>query len=159
MNADSTALVIVYSYHHNSTQKVAEVIAHTLGAAIKHPNEVSPETIPQYHLLGLGAGIDSGKHYAPLLAFAQSLPVVQNTAAFIFSTCGVYGKAKMGRDHQALRNILQRKGFTILDEFSCLGFNTNSFLKFLGGINQGKPDAADLQRAVDFARNLTVPIS
>jgi len=37
---------------------------------------------------------------------------------------------------------------------TCAGFNTNSFLKLLGGVNKGKPDAGDLNRAEEFARNL-----
>jgi hypothetical protein len=42
----------------------------------------------------------------------------------------------------------------IIGEFSCAGFNTNSFLKFLGGLNKGRPDAEDLRYAEEFARNL-----
>jgi hypothetical protein len=36
----------------------------------------------------------------------------------------------------------------------CPGFNTNSFLKFFGGINKGRPNANDLKRAEEFAMNL-----
>jgi len=36
----------------------------------------------------------------------------------------------------------------------CPGFNTNSFLKFFGGINKGRPNASDLKRAEEFAKKL-----
>jgi flavodoxin len=49
---------------------------------------------------------------------------------------------------------LELKGYVIVDEFNCGGFNTNSFLKYFGGINKGKPDAEDLKRAEEFAQNL-----
>lgn len=46
------------------------------------------------------------------------------------------------------------KGYTIVDEFMCPGFNTNSFLKLFGGINKGRPNAEDLKHAETFAKNL-----
>jgi flavodoxin len=42
----------------------------------------------------------------------------------------------------------------IIDEFSCAGFNTNSFLKLFGGLNKGRPNAEDLKHAEVFAENL-----
>jgi flavodoxin len=42
----------------------------------------------------------------------------------------------------------------IVDEFNCAGFNTNSFLKFFGGKNKGRPNTEDLKNAEEFAQNL-----
>ena len=42
----------------------------------------------------------------------------------------------------------------IVDEFSCLGFNTNSFLKHLGGLNKGRPNEEDFENAKQFALRL-----
>jgi hypothetical protein len=42
----------------------------------------------------------------------------------------------------------------IIDEFSCVGFNTNSFLKYIGGLNKGRPNAEDLKHAEEFTQNL-----
>ena len=53
-----------------------------------------------------------------------------------------------------LREKLQSKGYLIVDEFTCLGFNTNSFMKYLGGMNKGRPNAQDLKQAEEFAQNL-----
>ena len=154
MEIKVSALVIVYSYHHNNTEKVADVIANTLGADVKHPDEITVEDIDSNNLIGFGAGIDSGKHYAPLIEMAKALHYVKNKKAFIFSTSGIYGKKKMIKDHSALRDILISKGYSIIDEFSCAGFNTNSILKTFGGMNKGKPDVDDLKRAEDFASQL-----
>jgi hypothetical protein len=41
-----------------------------------------------------------------------------------------------------------------VDEFACKGFNTNSFLKYIGGMNKGHPDAEDLAEAGRFAISL-----
>ncbi|MEJ2271619.1 MAG: flavodoxin, partial [Candidatus Bathyarchaeota archaeon] len=64
------SLLVVYSYHHMNTEKVAKVFAQILGAQIKTPQQINPKEIQKYDLLGFGAGIDSGKHYQPLLDFA-----------------------------------------------------------------------------------------
>jgi hypothetical protein len=42
----------------------------------------------------------------------------------------------------------------IVDEFMCPGWNTNTFLKAFGGINKGRPNAEDLEKAREFARKL-----
>ncbi len=154
METKVSALVIVYSYHHNNTEKIADVIANTLGADVKHPDEITGEDTGSYNLIGFGAGIDSGKHYAPLIGIVKALPDVKDKKAFIFSTSGIYGKKKMLKDHSALRDILIAKGYVIIDEFSCAGFNTNSILKTFGGMNKGKPNADDFKRAEDFALKL-----
>ena len=40
---------------------------------------------------------------------------------------------------------LESKGYKVVDEFQCKGFNTNSFLKLFGGMNKGRPNASDLK--------------
>lgn len=147
-------LLIVYSYHHNNTRKIAEAMAKVLDAEIKNPQQTNPEEPQKYDLVGFGAGIDSGKHYKVLLDYAEKLPQVDNKAAFIFSTAGVTGEKKLSKDHLTLREKLEAKGYRIVDEFQCRGFNTNVFLKYFGGMNKGRPNEEDLQHAEEFAQNL-----
>jgi flavodoxin len=148
------SLIVVFSYHHKNTQKVAEVMAKMLDAQVKSPQQTNPEELNQYDLIGFGAGIDSGKHYRELLDFADALPQVSNKKAFIFSTSGITGEKKLAKDHLALREKLQSKGYLIVDEFQCKGFNTNSFLKYFGGINKGRPNSEDLKDSEAFAEKL-----
>jgi flavodoxin len=155
-------LLVLFSYHHKNTEKIAEVFANVLDAPIKTPQEIKPEDLKEYDLVGFGSGIDSGKHYKPLLDLAEKLPRVTNRKAFIFSTCGaplsVFGEERFHvqvlKNHTSLRATLQSKGYLIIDEFGCAGFNTNSFLKFFGGINKDRPNAEDLRHAEEFARDL-----
>jgi len=158
------SLIVVFSYHHKNTQKVAEVMAKVLDAQVKSPQQTVPDELRQYELVGFGSGIDSGIHYKELLDFANNLPQVTNKKAFIFSTCGVPMKFMeldkteftryVAKNHSSLREKLQSKGYMIVDEFSCAGFNTNSFNKLFGGINKGRPNAEDLKQAEEFAQNL-----
>jgi len=148
------ALLIVFSYHHNNTEKIAKVFAKVLDAQVKSPQETGSDELQKYDLIGFGAGIDSGKHYREILDFADALPQVTDKKAFIFSTSGVTGEKKRIKDHLALREKLQSKGYLIVDEFQCKGFNTNLFLKFFGGMNRGRPNEEDLKHAEEFAQNL-----
>jgi len=63
-------------------------------------------------------------------------------------------KEKVANDHSTLREKLQSKGYMIVDEFACKGFNTNSFMRYLGGMNKGRPNAEDLEHTEEFAQNL-----
>jgi flavodoxin len=156
MNADSSGgpLLILYSYHHGNTEKVARVIAEVLGARIEPPQDVDPSQVQEVDLIGFGSGIYGAKHHETVLELANRLPLVTGKRAFIFSTSAIINKSKIASDHAALRGILESKGYTIVDEFSCRGFNTNSFMKYLGGMNKGRPNAEDLERARAFAMNL-----
>jgi flavodoxin len=154
--------VVVFSYHHKNTEKIAKVIAHTLGAQVKTPQQLNPEELKEYGLVGFGSGIDSSKHYKPLLDLADALPPAAGRKAFIFSTCGIpasafgekYIKDYAGESHAALREKLASKGYGVVGEFNCAGFNTNGFLRFFGGLNKGRPNAQDLLNAEEFAGDM-----
>jgi flavodoxin len=155
-------LIVVYSYHHGNTEKIARVFSEVLGASITTPQDIVLEEMSTYRLVGFGSGIYDGKHHDLLLDLAERLPRVDATKAFIFSTCGVpafaFGAEEIEKyienNHSPLREKLEQRGYTIVDEFCCTGFNTNSFLKLWGGINKGRPNADDLGRAKAAAQNL-----
>ena len=148
------SLLVVFSYHHNNTEKVAKVFANILNAAIITPQQVDPKDLPDYDVVGFGTGIDSGKHYKVILDLADKLLRVDNKNAFIFSTAALTDEKKRGKDHAKLREKLESKGYRIIDEFQCKGFNTNSFLRLFGGMNRGRPNSKDLKNAEDWAQKL-----
>jgi flavodoxin len=157
------SLLVLYSYHHKNTEAVAKVLAQVLGAKIVTPREVSAAELAGYDLVGFGSGIDSGRHYAPILDLADKLPPVDAKKAFIFSTCGapafIVTDGFIHKNHAALRAKLEAKGYTITAEFGCPGFNTNMFLRYFGGLNKKRPNAEDLKRAEDFAQSLAQKMS
>jgi hypothetical protein len=70
-------------------------------------------------------------------------------SSFIFSTAALTGEEKREKDHLTLREKLESKGYRIVDEFQCKGFNTNSYLSFFGGMNKGRTNADFLIRLKD----------
>ncbi len=145
-------LIICFSYHHKNTEKIASVFAKTFEAEVKSPLQVDPNSISDLDLVGLGSGISFGNHYKVLLDFADKLPTVTNKKAFIFSTSGQTGKTS--KFHKKLRETLESKGFAIVGEFNCAGFDTYGFLKIFGGIQKSHPDENDLKQVEVFAQSL-----
>jgi len=152
------SLLILFSYHHNNTQKIAEVIAQVLDAKIMRPQEINPEELQEYDLVGFGSGIYSAKHHRTLLDLVDKLPEVTDRKSFIFSTAALTSDKKLTKDHSALREKLQSKGYVVVNDFQCKGFNTNSFLKYLGGMNKGRPNTEDLEHTREFAESLKLEL-
>ena len=148
------SIIVLFSHHHNNTEKIAKVMAKVLNAEIKMPDQINLEELQEYDLIGFGSGIYSAKNHESLLELADELPQVKKKNAFIFSTGALTGKTKASKDHSKLRKKLQSKGYTIVDEFQCKGFNTNSFIKLIGGMNKGRPNDKDLKSAEEFALKL-----
>ena len=74
--------------------------------------------------------------------------------AFIVSTSGLKRIPFVHDFDKTLKEELRRKGFDIIGEFSCRGYDTSRAAMIVGGINRGRPNARDLQQAEDFARRL-----
>ena len=145
-------LIILVSYHHQNTEKIAKIIANPLNAEIKKPEQVEPSSLATYELIGFGSGIYFGKNDKTLLKFADKLPQQEGKKAFIFSTSGRTDNES--KFHKGLREKLQSKGFNIVGEFNCAGFDTYGVLKLAGGINKGRPNEDDLKAAENFAQTL-----
>ncbi|MFA5312408.1 MAG: flavodoxin family protein [Methanomassiliicoccales archaeon] len=149
------SLLILYSYHHHNTEKIANVFAKVLDAEIRTPMEIDPDEVQKFDLIGFGSGIYDGKHHTSLIDLAERLPEASDGRSFIFSTSF---DTRIDQIHSELRGRLESKGFIVIDEFNCKGFNTNSFLKYFGGLSKGRPNAEDLGRAEEFAKGLKTKI-
>jgi flavodoxin len=164
---ETKVLVILAGSPAGSTAKVAKAIAEGLGARVVGPDQADGAGIGDFALVGFGSGIFHGEHHAALLALADRLPPASHAKAFLFSTCGIparFASPEMlvdysRRNHAALRERLRAKGYVIVGEFGCPGFNDNKFLKLFGGLNRGRPNAADLGRAKLFAKGLKKRLS
>jgi len=75
---------------------------------------------------------------------------------FIFSTAGINIPFI---NHRKLRSALRKKGFEIVGEFSCRGWDTNGWLEKIGGINKGHPNEKDLENAKRGYRVTGIDIS
>ncbi|MFT9497353.1 flavodoxin family protein [Anaerosolibacter sp.] len=142
--------MVCASVHHNNTLNVAKVMGEELNAEIIKPSEFNCEMISDYDLIGFGSGIYNGKNHQSIFNLIDGLKVQNHKHAFIFSTSTIPVKVM----HKSLKESLIAKEFHIVGEFYCKGFMNYSFTKFLGGLNKGRPNDRDLEKARNFARNL-----
>jgi flavodoxin len=147
-------IIIYASFRHGNTEKIAKAIGSVLGAETINFIEADKEKIMAVDLLGFGSGVYYVKFHKGLLNFVKGLPDAGGKKAFIFSTAGMKQNPLLNRGHRSIRQILQKKNFKIVGEFDCPGYDTNGLLKYLGGVNKGRPNEEDMAKAKDFAKNL-----
>ncbi len=144
-------LILCKSIHHGSTAKVAEAMRGVLGARIAAPEEVPYASLADCSLVGFGSGVYYGGMHPALVEWLRGLPdaAAITIPAFLFTTSGLPFLAKAWA--APLRRLLARKGFDVLGEFACRGFDTWGPLWLTGGLNRDHPDKRDLERARLFA--------
>jgi flavodoxin len=139
------------SVEHKNTEKVARSMAEGMGADLADAKDVDLAKISGYDLIGFGSGIFKGKFHARLLKLVNELPQ-SGSKAFIFSTSG-FGKTSY---HNELRKMLEAKGYQVISDFACKGWDTYGLLNVFGGINKKRPNENDLKSAKEFAKRLII---
>ncbi|MGQ9596730.1 MAG: flavodoxin family protein [Thermoproteota archaeon] len=149
------SLIIYFSIHHGNTEKIARAMAEVLSADLVKSLEINPEAPQEYDLIGFGSGIYFGKHHSSLFDLVGRLPNQKGRKAFIFSTSGLR-KIRFVHDFdRPLRKKLTMKGFEVIGEFNCRGWDTYPlWVRPFKGINKGKPGEKELEEAKHFAANL-----
>ena len=144
-------LLVYKSVHHQNTAQIAHEIAGVLGADCASPAECSYSRLAGCELLGIGSGIYYGRVHDELFQWVRGLPeqYADHLRILIFSTSGLPVFAKLW--HWPVKNVLAKKGYSVIGEFSCRGFDTWGPLWLTGGLNRRHPDDRDLKRAREFA--------
>lgn len=142
-------LIIYHSEHHGNTQKIAKAMAEKVGADILKAADVSLNKFEEYDIVGFGSGVYNGKLHKELSEILSKLSQQDDKKAFIFSTTG--SKTYSSMAHERFRPMLEEKGFKLIGEFSCLGFDTALTKE---GINKGRPNKQDIKDAEDFIVNI-----
>ena len=145
-----TALVVCVSISEGNTRKVAEAIGGAIGADVVEPEDVAPNDVAGYDLVGLGSGIYGMLFHARLWRFARSLPDVQGLPVFLFATSGGPGSCG-GPPWWSLSRLLRSKGYRVVGTYSCPGFDNLGPFQLVGGLNKDRPNEADLAAARAFA--------
>jgi flavodoxin len=147
------SLIVCVSKSHGNTRRVADRMAEVLGAEVVEPESADPEKFREYDLVGFGSGIYYMAFDARLRDLIRRLPHVDGVRAFTFFTSGAR-EIRLLNYAKPIRKLLSTKGFDFLDSFSCRGFDTVGPFGLIGGINRGRPDDRDLDRAAAFAERL-----
>lgn len=144
--------IIYKSVHHGNTKKIAEAMAESIEADLIDLKDIKGENLEKYDLIGFGSGIFYYKPHRELRKFVEGLDYVENKKAFIFYTSG------SGFHNGWLEKKLSGKGFDVVGEFYCKGFDTYGPFKLIGGQNKGRPDLGDLNNAKNFVTELDLKL-
>ena len=148
------ALVIYQSVHHQNTAKVAQVVAQALKAKAVLVGRAAGG-VETCGLVGFGSGIYFGRFHQSLFKFVQSLPKQKGRKVFLFSTSGIPRIPLVYDFHRSFRYQLKAKGFEVVGEFNCPGWdNYPQLVRPFGGIRKNRPNTRDLERAKAFATRL-----
>ena len=153
------AVLVYKSVHHQNTAQVAHAMAGVLGAECVSPDECPYSRLADCDVLGIGSGVYYGRPHDELLQWVRGMPeeYARDFPIFIFTTSGLPFLAKLW--HAPLKKRLARKGFDVIGEFACRGFDTWGPLWLTGGLNWRHPNERDLQRAQEFAERVAAAVS
>lgn len=151
-NDGPKALIVCVSESHGNTRRVAETIGLVLGAEVVEPEAVAVDELSRYDLIGFGSGIYFMSVHYRLVDLVNRLPPGDGQCAFTFSTSGTFLMPWLGTT--GVRDRLRKMDYQLLGDFNCRGLDTVGPLCLIGGLNRGRPNAHDLERAEQFARDL-----
>lgn len=142
-------IILYRSKHHGNTKKVVDAIAaaypgvDTVDVATLGKNEY-PD-VSGYHLVGAASGIYYGGMDKDLKRVLEHVLQPQDQ---VFGLITYGGNEKWhGRD---LAAVCQVRFANLQTIHGCLGYDTFGPFKLVGGMNKGRPNAEDIQGAVDF---------
>jgi flavodoxin len=143
--------VVVSSWHHGNTRKIADAIADELHADVLTVEEAYAVDLTQYDLVGFGSGIYFAKHDEKLFDLIKAKPTLPHKT-FLFSTAG--NTLLWRLYHRGLRRALTTRGSIVIHEFNCPGWDSVGPFSLFGGFYRTRPNNKDLARAREFARRL-----
>lgn len=143
-------LILYKSIHLGNTKKIAQVMANVLDADLFELEEFEVKNIRAYELIGFGSGFYGDKYHQDILDLVDDLPALTGKRVFLFATAGIINLN--GRN--IVRPKVEEKGAVLIGEFLCKGSNKNSFLKYFGGMNKGRPNEEDFRNAELFAEKM-----
>ena len=146
--------IVYISIHNGNTERVADEIGSVLDAETVSLKNAEVEKVLKADVVGFGSGVYFSRFHRSLISMVKGLPDVDGKPAFLFSTSGMRKMPFMNGAHKHFRSLLESKGFTVIDEFDCRGFDTYSVLKVFGGINRGRPNENDIRDASNFAKSI-----
>lgn len=137
-------LIVYKSYHKMNTEKIAKVMAKTMNATLAKVEDVKPEDLAKYDLIGFGSGIYASEFHKKIYGFIEKMSVV-NKNVFLFST-----SANPKMKHR-MKEKLSAKGCKVIDEFNCSGEFSPLGIHMA---QKGHPDEKDIESARLFAVRL-----
>jgi flavodoxin len=86
-------LIIYESYHHMNIEKVAAAIAEAMSATLIKVEDIQPEELADYDLIGFGSGIYGYKRHQTLFELIEKIPPNGQESVRFFDCRQLMGEA------------------------------------------------------------------
>lgn len=149
-------LIIYQSIHHLSTEKIVKHIASEPQTDLIKLSKVNSGSLIGYDRIGFASGV---YFYKPHQLFYKKLPVLEmkNKNIFLITTSGTQSYPIFADYHKSFRRLFEESGLNIVAWFETRGYDTYPlFVRPFGGINKGRPNQKDLDKALSWYRKLLV---
>ena len=141
--------IAYYSKHHGNTKKLLDAIAAAADIDLIDVTADENTDLSGYDRIGFASGIYYSSFAKQLIAYAEKNLPEEKPVFFIYT----HGAPK-GDFLKEIRAVTQKKKCTEIGEYRCQGYDTFGPFKLLGGIAKGHPTAVEIQKAVEFYKNL-----
>lgn len=143
-------IAIVYaSVHHKNTEKLLKGIQSGCVVDLFDLTKKKDFDLSSYDAVGYASGIFALKMHKLIYKFLDENKSLPNKAIAI-CTSGM-GKGSM---ISRFSKVLRERGFDVIGEFECKGFDTFGPFKLVGGINRNHPDEKDILNGIVFLREI-----
>ena len=149
-------LIVYMSTAHGNTEKLARRMAETLEGTAVTADETDPVEISRFDLVGFGSGVYAMRPDNKLIQLVKRVSAQKGKKAFLFFTAGIGSPLIIRIATIPFKRLISGKGYDIVGEFSCPGYDSFGPLRLMGGINKGRPGDKDLERASRFASSIRV---
>lgn len=138
--------IVYHSQHHGNTKKLLDAIAAAHPVDLIAAASAQAADLSGYQVVGFASGIYMSKFHRSILDVIEKQKDCSGKKAFLLFTSG----ANKDSFAQPVASALAAKGFQVLGEYHCKGFDTFGPFKLVGGIAKGHPTAEEVQQAVKF---------
>ncbi len=145
-------IIVQASSRHGNTPKVAKRIASVLDCWVLDLKDFHPEDFKKEDIIGFSSGVYLGRVDSKLEEMIKSLPRCEKKV-FLITTSGIPIKL-LNNAHKRIKKIFEEKGWEVIGEFNCPGYDDIGPTKLIGGIRKGRPSEEDLHKAAQFAEKL-----
>ncbi|MFD7026709.1 flavodoxin family protein [Streptomyces sp. NPDC059917] len=147
-------IIVCASVSHGNTRRIARSMAGALDAKVVAPEQADPAELAGADLVGFGSGVFYGRLHRSLTDLVGALPTGgRRGRAFVFATSGL-PEAPWAPFTRPVSRLLEARGFTVQDTFSCRAFDTWAPFALVGGLHKTRPNPTDLSAAHTFAERL-----
>ena len=138
-------IIICESMYNGNTMRLAKAMGFRLNCEIVSAQDAESIDLARYKIIGLGSGIYFTSHHPRIIAIIKRLN--PDHKAFIFST---HGGPFLGNYHKHIKEELSIRKIDMMGEFSSKGFDCTGPFIIMNGVNKGRPNEKDQQKAIKF---------